>query len=63
MQKLGLVQDTLDKKLSSDASVAWTTVHELPLHCSISGDSVPAMYTSPTATQKLVVTQETPFKK
>jgi hypothetical protein len=37
MQKLVLVQETPDRVLAADPAVAWTTLHALPFHCSMSG--------------------------
>jgi len=62
MQKVVLVQDTLNSLLSVESAAAWTTLHALPFHCSMSGANVPAKSAAPTATQKLVVTHETPLR-
>ena len=40
-----------------------TTDHELPFHCSMSGEVPPENWAPPTATQNEVVTQETPVRE
>jgi hypothetical protein len=43
-----------------DDGLSRTTEKEVPFHCSMSADSPPANWATPTATQNEVVTQETP---
>jgi hypothetical protein len=63
MQKVALVQDTLNRLLADDPAAAWTTLHAAPFHCSMSDELAPDTSANPTATQKLVDAHEIPLRK